>query len=104
MGYPHVVIEAHDDLGLLRQCNTIVSSTGVPGLLRPGALDARHRIIIDVGFTPVSSDPLIVLGDVNPAAVPPDAYYTPVPGGIGPMQIAILLERIASKLTTLGAQ
>jgi methylenetetrahydrofolate dehydrogenase (NADP+)/methenyltetrahydrofolate cyclohydrolase len=32
-----------------------------------------------------------LVGDVEPAAAEPAAFMTPVPGGVGPMTIAMLL-------------
>jgi methylenetetrahydrofolate dehydrogenase (NADP+)/methenyltetrahydrofolate cyclohydrolase len=33
-----------------------------------------------------------VLGDVDPGAMDEAAYMTPVPGGVGPMTIAMVLQ------------
>jgi methylenetetrahydrofolate dehydrogenase (NADP+)/methenyltetrahydrofolate cyclohydrolase len=68
----------------------LVAATGTPGLItakhvRPGA------IVIDVGIT---RDPNTnkLTGDVDRASVEPIAgALTPVPGGVGPMTIAMLL-------------
>lgn len=72
----------------------IVSATGVPGLIRadmvkPGAC------IIDVGLTRVV-DPETgkgrLVGDVDFEAVRQVAgHITPVPGGVGPMTVAMLM-------------
>jgi methylenetetrahydrofolate dehydrogenase (NADP+)/methenyltetrahydrofolate cyclohydrolase len=58
-------------------------------MVKPGA------IVIDVGINRVvdSSGNARLVGDVDFAGVAPIAsYITPVPGGIGPMTIAILLQ------------
>jgi methylenetetrahydrofolate dehydrogenase (NADP+) / methenyltetrahydrofolate cyclohydrolase len=68
----------------------LVAATGAPGLIRgqhvrPGAT------VIDVGIT---RDPNTnrLTGDVDRASVDPIAgAITPVPGGVGPMTIAMLL-------------
>jgi methylenetetrahydrofolate dehydrogenase (NADP+)/methenyltetrahydrofolate cyclohydrolase len=104
VGISHIVVEKGDSLGAVQECNAIISATGVPHLLDRPMIGERHRIIVDIGFTPMSRHPLSVAGDVNPTAVPPGTYYTPVPGGIGPMQIAILLDRIARQLVTWQAR
>ena len=51
--------------------------------VKPGAF------VIDVGTTPRNG---VVLGDVDRESVEPVAgWLTPVPGGVGPMTIAMLL-------------
>lgn len=36
----------------------------------------------------------MVFGDVHPQAVTIPQYLTPVPGGVGPVEMAVLMERI----------
>jgi methylenetetrahydrofolate dehydrogenase (NADP+) / methenyltetrahydrofolate cyclohydrolase len=54
-----------------------------PDLVKPGAA------VIDVGINRTEAG---VVGDVDPGAAEVAAYLTPVPGGVGPMTIACLLE------------
>ena len=52
-------------------------------------------MVIDVGIN--RSDDGKLVGDVDyPAALERAAAITPVPGGVGPMTIACLLENVAS--------
>jgi methylenetetrahydrofolate dehydrogenase (NADP+)/methenyltetrahydrofolate cyclohydrolase len=46
-----------------------------------------------------------LLGDVDPAAADRAAYITPVPGGVGPMTIAMVLQNTvsAARLRRAGA-
>jgi methylenetetrahydrofolate dehydrogenase (NADP+)/methenyltetrahydrofolate cyclohydrolase len=65
----------------------------VAALGRPGAVDASYvkpgACVIDVGTTPTDGG---VAGDVDRAGVEPLAgWLTPVPGGVGPMTIAMLM-------------
>jgi methylenetetrahydrofolate dehydrogenase (NADP+)/methenyltetrahydrofolate cyclohydrolase len=56
--------------------------------VKPGAC------VIDVGTTPVDG---AVRGDVDRASVEPVAgWLSPVPGGVGPMTIAMLLHNVLS--------
>ena len=79
---------------LTRQADIVVGAVGQPEMItaemvKPGA------IVIDVGINRVvdSSGNARLVGDVHFAGVAPIAgYITPVPGGIGPMTIAILLQ------------
>jgi len=81
---------------LLNQADIIVSALGVPNfvkadMVKPGA------VVIDVGITRVedASRPkgYRIVGDVDFKQVAEKAsYITPVPGGVGPMTIAMLLK------------
>ena len=54
-------------------------------------------VIIDVGITRIEGK---IYGDVNPNVEEKASYVTPVPGGVGPMTVAMLLKNtmIAYKL------
>ena len=45
-------------------------------------------VIIDVGINRINGK---LYGDVNPKAYEKSSFYTPVPGGVGPMTVAMLL-------------
>ncbi|MGB5079257.1 MAG: bifunctional methylenetetrahydrofolate dehydrogenase/methenyltetrahydrofolate cyclohydrolase FolD [Burkholderiales bacterium] len=79
------------DLGeMTRQADILVVAAGRPrlvtaGMVRPGA------VVIDVGINRLPDGTLA--GDVDFEGVSSVAsYITPVPGGVGPMTIAMLLE------------
>ena len=75
---------------IARQADVLVSAIGkanfvTADMVKPGA------IVIDVGINRLPDGH--VVGDVDYAAVEPVAgYITPVPGGVGPMTIAMLLK------------
>jgi methylenetetrahydrofolate dehydrogenase (NADP+)/methenyltetrahydrofolate cyclohydrolase len=50
-------------------------------------------IIFDAG---TSEDGGVVVGDVHPAVVHQATLFTPVPGGIGPITVAVLLRNLAN--------
>lgn len=83
-------IETPDIGPLCRQADLLVVAAGHPGLIgadmvKPGA------VVIDVGINRLPTGKLV--GDVDFAAVRDRvAAITPVPGGVGPMTIAMLLE------------
>jgi len=71
-----------------READILVSAIG-----RPRMVDASYvkpgAFVIDVGTTPQDG---VVVGDVDRESVEPVAgWLTPVPGGVGPMTIAMLL-------------
>ena len=81
---------------LTRSADIIVSALGIPEFLKADMVK-QDVIIIDVGITrvPDTSHPkgYVIKGDVAYEEVARKAYaITPVPGGVGPMTIAMLLK------------
>lgn len=81
---------------LTRSADIIVSALGVPGFVTADMVK-EGVVIIDVGITRVedSSNPkgYYITGDVDFKSVAPKtSFITPVPGGVGPMTIAMLLK------------
>lgn len=81
---------------LVLQADIVVSALGIPNfvtadMIKPGA------VVIDVGITRVSDantpKGYRIVGDVDFGQVAPKtSFITPVPGGVGPMTIAMLLK------------
>jgi methylenetetrahydrofolate dehydrogenase (NADP+)/methenyltetrahydrofolate cyclohydrolase len=65
----------------------LVAAVGVVGLVTAD-LVKQGAAVIDVGITRTDAG---LVGDVDPGAAEVAAYLTPVPGGVGPMTIAMLL-------------
>ncbi|OPY86299.1 MAG: Bifunctional protein FolD protein [Syntrophaceae bacterium PtaU1.Bin231] len=75
--------------GITRQADILVAAAGRPQMIR-GDMVREGAVVIDVGINRGADGKL--LGDVAFAEVSPKAsYITPVPGGVGPMTIAMLL-------------
>ena len=76
------------DLGsVTREADVLVVAVGQAGVI--GADDvAEGATVIDVGMNRGEEG---VVGDVDPAATKRAGLITPVPGGVGPMTIAMLL-------------
>ncbi len=78
---------------LTRSADLLASATGVPGLItadmvKPGA------VVIDVGFARITEPGTgrqRVAGDVAPEVREVAGWLSPVPGGVGPMTVAMLL-------------
>ncbi len=79
------------DLGSeTRQADILCTATGKPGLIKPDMVK-EGVVVVDIGIN-VMPDGAIV-GDVDFDAVSgKTAFITPVPGGVGPVTIAILLK------------
>lgn len=75
---------------LLKDADIVVVAVGIPGFVKGDALKPGATVI-DVGINRLADGSLV--GDVDFATAEPVAgWITPVPGGVGPMTIATLLE------------
>jgi len=68
--------------------DVLVAAVGVPGMVTAD-LVKQGAAVVDVGITRTDAG---LVGDVDPGAADVAAFLTPVPGGVGPMTIACLLE------------
>jgi methylenetetrahydrofolate dehydrogenase (NADP+)/methenyltetrahydrofolate cyclohydrolase len=70
-----------------RRADVLVAAIGRPGMITPDFV--RHgAVVVDIGVTRTDEG---IRGDVDPAVADVAGYLTPVPGGVGPMTIAMLL-------------
>ncbi|SFV77945.1 Methylenetetrahydrofolate dehydrogenase (NADP+) / Methenyltetrahydrofolate cyclohydrolase [hydrothermal vent metagenome] len=74
----------------VKQADVVVTAVGIPKMIQ-GDWIKEGAIVIDVGINRLDSGKLV--GDVDfDSAKDKAAWITPVPGGVGPMTIATLLE------------
>ena len=83
-------------MNLTRQADIVVMALGIPEFLK-GDMVKEGLTVIDVGITRLKDDSnskrYRIVGDVAFNEVKEKAsYITPVPGGVGPMTIAMLLK------------
>ena len=80
---------------LTKQADIIISALGVPNFVKEDMVK-DGAVIVDVGITRVadnSAKGYKIVGDVDYKNVSKkSSYITPVPGGVGPMTIAMLLK------------
>jgi methylenetetrahydrofolate dehydrogenase (NADP+)/methenyltetrahydrofolate cyclohydrolase len=91
------VTVCHDKTTNLKEhtvhADILVSATGIPHLITEEMV-AKDAIVIDVGISKLDGK---IVGDVDFDSVKGKAsYITPVPGGVGPMTIAMLIENVLS--------
>jgi methylenetetrahydrofolate dehydrogenase (NADP+)/methenyltetrahydrofolate cyclohydrolase len=70
----------------------LVVAVGIPGVISPDMIKTSAAVI-DVGINRTEAG---IVGDVDPGASDVAGYLTPVPGGVGPMTIAMLLRNTAA--------
>jgi methylenetetrahydrofolate dehydrogenase (NADP+)/methenyltetrahydrofolate cyclohydrolase len=100
-----------DLAAITSQADILVSAVGRPGFVKP-AMVKPGAAVVDVGTTPISDPELagqlfgessprlvtlaakgsIVVGDVHPSVADVAGALSPVPGGVGPLTIAMLLK------------
>ena len=73
-----------------KNADIVVVAVGKPKLLR-AEMVKENAIVIDVGINRVNGR---LCGDADFEEIVNKAYITPVPGGVGPMTIAMLLENV----------
>jgi len=77
------------------QADILVAAAGMPDTILPGMVK-EGAVVIDVGVNRVAdasrASGFRLVGDVNAAALDVAKMHTPVPGGVGPMTIAMLLQ------------
>lgn len=75
---------------LIKEADVVIAAIGIahfikPNMIKPGAT------VVDVGITRVDNK---LLGDVDPAVAQVATFFTPTPGGVGPMTRAMLLSNL----------
>lgn len=74
---------------ICKEADILVAALGMPSFIQ-SSMVKPGTAIIDVGINKVGNT---LIGDVDfPSVAPLCSHITPVPGGVGPMTIALLLE------------
>jgi len=77
-------------LELMKQADIVVAAIGSAHFVKPGMIK-DGATVIDVGITRTDQG---LVGDVNPAVAQSASAFAPMPGGVGPMTRAMLLNNI----------
>lgn len=89
--------ETRDLSNLTKQADIICTATGRRGLIT-GDMVKEDAVVVDIGINVLEDGS--IAGDVDFASVSKKAsLITPVPGGVGPVTIAILLENTVKSAT-----
>jgi len=92
----HSRTSAADKEAAVREADILVVAVGRPGFV-PGEWVKEGAVVIDVGINRLEPEPGAergrLVGDVDfEGAAERAAWITPVPGGVGPMTITMLME------------
>jgi len=81
-----------EKINMLAHADIVVSGAGVPHLVTPDLIK-EGVILIDAG---TSESQGVLLGDIHPDCYSKASYFTPVPGGVGPLTVVMLYENLLS--------
>jgi methylenetetrahydrofolate dehydrogenase (NADP+)/methenyltetrahydrofolate cyclohydrolase len=84
------VTRRHGSLEYIKMADIIVSGTGVSGIIKPDMIK-EGVALIDAGTSELGKK---VVGDVDPSCAPKCAVFTPVPGGVGPVAVAMIYRNL----------
>ena len=70
-----------------RRAEILIAAAGSPGIITPEMV-APGAVVVDVGTNSVNGK---LVGDVQPGVADVASALSPVPGGVGPMTIAMLI-------------
>ncbi len=73
-----------------RQADILISATGKPGLITPEMVSGQ-AVVIDAGTAESGGS---VKGDVLPSVYEKVKAYSPVPGGVGPLTVMMLMRNL----------
>jgi methylenetetrahydrofolate dehydrogenase (NADP+)/methenyltetrahydrofolate cyclohydrolase len=82
-----------------READIVIVGVGVPYLIKESMI-REGAVVIDIGINRLEDGSLV--GDVDEAVASKCSYITPVPGGAGPMTIAMLLENTLKSAKQFG--
>jgi methylenetetrahydrofolate dehydrogenase (NADP+)/methenyltetrahydrofolate cyclohydrolase len=68
----------------------VVLGTGQPGFIKPEHIK-EGVVLIDAGASEMAG---VITGDADPACAQKASLFTPVPGGVGPIAVAMIFKNI----------
>ncbi len=85
-----VVTETMGSLTALKDADIVVLGTGNPGIVQPEMLK-EGVVLIDAGTSEQGGK---IAGDADPRCANVASVFTPVPGGIGPIAVAMIFKNL----------
>jgi len=92
--YQAVTAETPEEekLALLKDADIVITGTGAPHSIK-GSMVKAGVVLIDAGTSEQNG---VLVGDIDPSCYVKALLYTPVPGGVGPVTVAILFKNLFS--------
>lgn len=87
-----VTLESRDIRSALAKADIVVSGSGSPHLIKPDMIK-DGVVLIDAGTSELGG---AIAGDADPACAEKSSIFTPVPGGVGPIAVALLFENVVT--------
>lgn len=85
-----VVTKTHGSLEDLKGADVIITGVGEPGLIEPSLLK-EGVVLIDAGTSEQGGK---LAGDATAACAEVASVFTPVPGGVGPIAVAMIFKNL----------
>jgi methylenetetrahydrofolate dehydrogenase (NADP+)/methenyltetrahydrofolate cyclohydrolase len=85
-----IVTLEQGSLSELKDADIVVSGAGSPGLIKPEMLK-RGVVLLDAGMSEQAGK---LAGDADPACAKVASIFTPTPGGIGPIAVAMIYKNL----------
>lgn len=83
-------VNRNESLDSLKDADIVVLGAGQPGLVKPEHIK-EGVVLIDAGTSESSGK---VVGDADPACAAKCSLFTPVPGGVGPVAVAMIFKNL----------
>ncbi len=90
-----VVTQTEGSLSELKDADIVVLGAGKSGMVKPNMLK-EGVVLIDAGTSEQSGR---VMGDADPACAEVASIFTPVPGGVGPIAVAMIFKNLLSLIS-----
>ncbi len=90
LGAEVLMLAKGDSLEPLKEADIVVLGAGEPGLVKPEHVK-EGVVLIDAGTSESNGK---VIGDADPACAEKASLFTPVPGGVGPIAIAMIFKNL----------
>lgn len=82
--------DTHNNETLLREADIIILGAGSPGMLLPEHIK-EDAVVLDAG---TSEEGGKLMGDADPGVAEKASLFTPTPGGIGPLTVAMIFKNL----------
>lgn len=87
-----VDVDTKNPEAITKKADVLISGTGKRGLIKPEMVK-NWAVLIDAGSSEAAGK---TFGDIDPACAEKASLFSPVPGGVGPITVALLLRNLVT--------